>query len=558
MSAPSRDMSADDDGDVEITGATGFDALRDAPHARCHCLVHPIKAASGSNTSSCAFCVCFVCEQKPSACKAWTAHCNAVDSDPTWIAARHKCLRRNQAEANAPSAPRGPPAGPAYVPPVMPPGMTPAQLAQAMAMSAAMAAAQNAQLAAQALAKQAAREAEHEQDEHDEVTEEVFVIYTPKYVTLGSPHPDPVCETTSLAFAAVPMPTYVPIMPMPPGALSTLQAETLVYACQRFEKDNADGCRGGFFLGDGVGLGKGRQLAAIIYENWLRGRRRHLWFSASADLIVDASRDLEDIGAEKIPLHALNKLPYGKLESKSNGVMDGVIFATYSSLIAYSGNKTRMDQLVSWMKDGDAAGEGCVCFDEAHKAKNLCDESKEKDPDGERDQGDGGDGPKKKKKTGSSKTAVAVRDIQQRLPRSRVVYCSATGASSVKAMAYMVRLALWGPGTSFPAFSDFYKAIERGSTGALELVALEMKQRGSYIARQLSFHTASFQTKMVDLNEDERELYDGASRFWAKLFDSFVHANEMFKQQASEDEGDGKKRAGRLMSQFWGAHQRFF
>ncbi|KAJ1641112.1 hypothetical protein T492DRAFT_831570 [Pavlovales sp. CCMP2436] len=173
MSAPSRDMSADDDGDVEITGATGFDALRDAPHARCHCLVHPIKAASGSNTSSCAFCVCFVCEQKPSACKAWTAHCNAVDSDPTWIAARHKCLRRNQAEANAPSAPRGPPAGPAYVPPVMPPGMTPAQLAQAMAMSAAMAAAQNAQLAAQALAKQAAREAEHEQDEHDEVTEEV-------------------------------------------------------------------------------------------------------------------------------------------------------------------------------------------------------------------------------------------------------------------------------------------------------------------------------------------------------------------------------------------------
>jgi len=48
----------------------------------------------------------------------------------------------------------------------------------------------------------------------------------------------------------------------------------------------------GFFLGDGAGVGKGRQLAGIIYENWLNGRKKHIWLSASSDLSFDARRDL--------------------------------------------------------------------------------------------------------------------------------------------------------------------------------------------------------------------------------------------------------------------------
>jgi hypothetical protein len=32
--------------------------------------------------------------------------------------------------------------------------------------------------------------------------------------------------------------------------------------------------RRGWFLGDGTGAGKGRQVAAIILDNWLKGRRR--------------------------------------------------------------------------------------------------------------------------------------------------------------------------------------------------------------------------------------------------------------------------------------------
>lgn len=48
---------------------------------------------------------------------------------------------------------------------------------------------------------------------------------------------------------------------------------------------------------------------------------------------------------------------------------------------------------------------------------------------------------------------------QARLPEARVVYCSATGASEPRNMGYMVRLGLWGPGTSFIDFRDFLGAI---------------------------------------------------------------------------------------------------
>lgn len=32
--------------------------------------------------------------------------------------------------------------------------------------------------------------------------------------------------------------------------------------------------RRGWFLGDGTGAGKGRQVAGVLLDNWLKGRRR--------------------------------------------------------------------------------------------------------------------------------------------------------------------------------------------------------------------------------------------------------------------------------------------
>ena len=55
------------------------------------------------------------------------------------------------------------------------------------------------------------------------------------------------------------------------------------------------------------------------------------------------------------------------------------------------------------------------------------------------------------------------------------MYCSATGASEPRNMAYMSRLGIWGPGTQFNDFHDFIRAVERRGVGAMEIVAMDMK-----------------------------------------------------------------------------------
>ncbi|GLT54089.1 hypothetical protein SLA2020_273180 [Shorea laevis] len=188
-------------------------------------------------------------------------------------------------------------------------------------------------------------------------------------------------------------------------------------------------------------------------------------------------------------LHALNKLPYSKLDSKSVGIREGVVFLTYSSLIASSEKgRSRLQQLVQWCGSGFDA---LVIFDECHKAKNLVPEA--------------GSQP--------TRTGEAVLEIQARLPEARVVYCSATGASEPRNMGYMVRLGLWGAGTCFLDFRDFLGALEKGGVGALELVAMDMKARGMYVCRTLSYKGAEFEVVEAPLEAEMMEMYKKAAEF---------------------------------------------
>ena len=112
---------------------------------------------------------------------------------------------------------------------------------------------------------------------------------------IGKQHPDPLVQSASLA--AVPPPDIyhqllLPVNIIEEGLLSSAQLETVYYACQNHDKFLSTKCRKGFFLGDGAGVGKGRQIAAIVLENWYRGRKKHVWFSALGDLEEDARRDL--------------------------------------------------------------------------------------------------------------------------------------------------------------------------------------------------------------------------------------------------------------------------
>lgn len=107
---------------------------------------------------------------------------------------------------------------------------------------------------------------------------------------------------------------------------------------------------------------------------------------------------------------------------------------------------------------------------------------------------------------------LTVLELQNKLPKARVVYASATGASEPRNMAYMVRLGMWGEGTPFPEFNDFITAVEKRGVGAMEIVAMEMKLRGMYIARQLSFHGVAFKIEEVPLAKDFMKVYDHSVR----------------------------------------------
>lgn len=46
---------------------------------------------------------------------------------------------------------------------------------------------------------------------------------------------------------------------------------------QQHETFLPNGDRAAYLIGDGAGVGKGRTIAGIIYENYLLGRKRSLW-----------------------------------------------------------------------------------------------------------------------------------------------------------------------------------------------------------------------------------------------------------------------------------------
>lgn len=358
---------------------------------------------------------------------------------------------------------------------------------------------------------------------------ETFTDYRPQKLSIGPPHPDPIVETSSLSAVQPPEPTYdleTKDYLETSKALSCLQIETLVYACQRHLQHLANGSRAGFFLGDGAGVGKGRTVAGLIWENWHHGRRKALWISVGSDLKFDARRDLDDVGATCVEVHALNKLPYSKLDSKSVGIKEGVVFLTYSSLIASSEKgRSRLQQLVQWY---GSEYDGLIVFDECHKAKNLIPEA-------------GGQ---------PTRTGEAVLEIQARLPEARVVYCSATGASEPRNLGYMVRLGLWGAGTSFEDFREFLVALDKGGVGALELVAMDMKARGMYVCRTLSYEGAEFEVVEVPLEAKMMEVYKKAAEFWAELRVELLSASAFL--------GDEKPSSSQLWRLYWANHQRFF
>ena len=305
--------------------------------------------------------------------------------------------------------------------------------------------------------------------------------------------------------------------------------------------------RRGWMLGDGTGCGKGRQVAAIILDHWLRGRRRALWLSASDKLLEDARRDWAAIGGSEADI-----IPLGKFRQGAEIPQEaGILFATYATLRspARQGKRSRLEQIVGWLADGmdedsrHAYG-GVIVFDEAHAMANAAGSK-----------GSRGD-------TAPSQQGRAGLRLQNALPDARILYVSATGATTVPGLAYARRLGLWGGAdsggeTPFEQRTDFVTAMEAGGVAAMEVVARDLKALGLYQARALSYDGVEVEPLEHPLTPEQRRIYDA----YAGAF-KVIHRNiEDALKATGIMEGDAtlnKNAKSAALSAFEGAKQRFF
>jgi hypothetical protein len=380
-------------------------------------------------------------------------------------------------------------------------------------------------------------------------------------IPCAQPHPTKLVQSAAMASVAPPKPSYIPHLPsglVEQGLLSDAQLESVIFAGEAhsqhlagnwtvdatFDKveaapedcESAVAFRKGWFLGDGTGAGKGRQVAGVLLDNWLKGRRRAVWISKSDKLLEDAQRDWRALAQEPLLIQPLSRFRQGtpiRLER-------GILFTTYATLRsdAREDRVSRVQQIVDWL---GADFDGVIVFDESHAMQNA------------------GGGKSERGDAAPSQQGRAGLRLQHALPQARILYVSATGATTVENLAYAQRLGLWG-GADFPfdKRTDFVAAIEAGGVAAMEVLARDLKALGLYAARSLSYEGVEYELIEHQLTCEQTRIYDAFAGAFQVIHNNLDAALEASNVTSSNEGTLNAQAKSTARSAFESAKQRFF